>query len=164
MHFGAALALDPRDSYLLGAYADFLLDQKRLQDVVRLLKGHERVDGLLLRKALALQQLPAEQAALRAAITELGARFAAASERGDSVHQREQARFELHLRGRPQAALALARRNWEVQKEPADMRILLEAALAAGERQAARPVLDWIAVHHVQDASLARLARAAGEA
>jgi hypothetical protein len=31
-------------------------------------------------------------------------------------------------------ALALARDNWNVQREPADLRILQDAARAAGER------------------------------
>jgi hypothetical protein len=80
------------------------------------------------------------------------------------VHQREQARFELYLRGDARSALALARRNWEVQKEPADMRILLETALAAGDKAAAKPVLDWIGAHGVQDQALAQLTKKLGGA
>lgn len=155
--FQRALALDPRDSYLLGAYADFLLDQKRPADVLKLVEGQSRIDGLLLRQALALQQLPGKQPARDAAIAELKARFAAAAQRGDTVHQREQARFELHLHGDSKAALALALRNWDVQKESADMRILLEAALKANDKDAARPVLDWVKANKVEDAAIAAL-------
>ncbi|UUZ47097.1 hypothetical protein LP420_26740 [Massilia sp. B-10] len=54
-----ALALSPRDSYLLGAFADFLLDQRRGAEVAAMLKDQTRIDGLLLRYALALQQMPA---------------------------------------------------------------------------------------------------------
>jgi hypothetical protein len=50
----------------------------------------------------------------------------------------------LHLLDRPRAALELARRNWATQREPADARILLEAALAANDPAAAQPVLDWL--------------------
>ncbi len=153
-----ALALDPKDSYLLGAYADFLLDQKRPADVVALVKDQDRIDGLLLRHALALKQMPGQQAALRDADAELKARFGAAMRRGDSVHQREQARYELHVRGDSKTALVLAQQNWAVQKESADMRVLLEAAMKAGDRAAATPVLDWVARHKVEDAALARLA------
>lgn len=153
-----ALALDPKDSYLVGAYADFLLDQKRPADVIALVKDQGRIDGLLLRQALALKQMPGEQAALRDANAELKARFRAAMQRGDSVHQREQARYELHVRGDSKTALALAQQNWAVQKESADMRVLLEAALKAGDRAAAAPVLAWVARHKVEDAAVARLA------
>ncbi len=160
--FTRALALAPRDSYLVGAYCDFLLDQRRPREVLRLVQDQTRIDGLLLRHALALQQIPGEQAALRRADDELRARFAAAMQRGDSVHQREQARYELHLRGDGKTALALAQKNWAVQKESADMRVLLEAALKAGDKPAAAPVLDWIRKNAVEDVALARLAKQIG--
>jgi hypothetical protein len=41
-----------------------------------------------------------------------------------------------------------------VQKEPADLRILLEAAAASGDREAARTALDWIAKTGIQDRAL----------
>ena len=154
-----ALALSPRDSYLIGAYADFLLDQKRPADAVALVKDHNRIDGLLLRHALALRQLPGKADQLRAADAELAARFNAAARRGDTVHQREQARYELHVRGDTKTALVLAQKNWAVQKESADMRILLEAAAQARDKAAAAPVLEWVARHAVEDVAVQRLAR-----
>jgi tetratricopeptide (TPR) repeat protein len=158
-HFKNALAMTPRDSYLTGAYADYLLDQKRPADVLKLVDGQTRIDGLLLRQALALAQLPGQAGALRAADAELGARFNAAMQRGDTVHQREQARYELHVRGNGKAALALAQKNWEVQKESADIRVLLEAAVATRDNAAAKPVLDWVAKNKVEDVAVQRLAR-----
>lgn len=150
-----ALVLAPRDSYLLGAYADFLLEQRRPREVLSMLEKQTRIDALLLRRALALRQMGGQEPALAADVRELSARFDAAAQRGDTVHQREQARFELALRNDPAAALALARKNWAVQKEPADMRIYLEAALPS--RAAAKPVLDWVALHQTEDAAVARL-------
>ena len=157
--FSRALKMSPRDSYLMGAYADFLLDLRRPQDVIELVKDQTRIDTLLLRYALALQQLPSEDGALPGAREQLRARFSAANQRGDSVHQREQARFELHLQGDAKAALALAEKNWAVQKEPADMRVYLEAALKSGDKAAAAPVLAWIRKNAVEDVAIARLAR-----
>jgi Tfp pilus assembly protein PilF len=155
-HFKEALALGSPDSYLLGAYADFLLDQSRPAEVVQLLKDKTRVDSLLLRYALALkaQNSPAAEKQVQA----LAARFAAAMLRGDTVHQREQARYELELAANPAAALKLAQQNWQVQKEPADARILLEAALAAQDKAAARPVLDWLQKTGLEDQALKKLA------
>ena len=168
--YQAALKLAPRDGYLLGAYADFLLDQQRYAEAAALTREHRRIDGLLLRHALALKQgqkqgqsaAPELQDQLAADIRELQARFDAAALRGDSVHQREQARYELHLRGNAKAALALAQRNWAVQKEPADLRILLEAALQAGDRAAAAPALAWMAQTALEDAAIAPLAAQIG--
>lgn len=153
-----ALAQQPRDSYLLGAYSDFLLDQQRPQEVVALLKNEQRIDALLLRYALALQALPDQQAALASATAELTARFGAAMQRGDTVHQREQARFALMLQHDAPRALQLAQKNWAVQKEVADMRIMLEAALAARDAAAAQPVLAWIRASKVEDRTLKALA------
>jgi Tfp pilus assembly protein PilF len=155
--FQQALALSPNDSYLLGAYADFLLEQKRPSRVTTLLADQTRIDALLLRRALALQQ-QGQTSALAADVAELAARFDAAMLRGDTVHQREQARFEL-LRRDPARALTLARKNWAVQKEPADVHIYLEAALQAGDSKAAQPVIDWIATHKMEDAAASRLLR-----
>ena len=47
-HFKQALTIDSDDSYLLGAYADFLLDHGRAAEVVPLLKNKSR-SGLSLR-------------------------------------------------------------------------------------------------------------------
>ncbi|MGK5047179.1 hypothetical protein ACQ4WP_14940 [Janthinobacterium sp. GB4P2] len=157
-----ALAQQPRDSYLLGAYADFLLDQQRPQEVVHLLKDQQRIDALLLRYALALQSLPGRQTAFLAAKAELAARFNAAMQRGDTVHQREQARFALFLQQDIPAALQLAQQNWAIQKEVPDMRILLEAALAARNDGAAQPVLAWIVANGAEDVALQRLVRQLG--
>ena len=153
-----ALAQQPRDSYLLGAWSDFLLDQRRPQEVITLLKSEQRIDALLLRYALALQTVPGQQAALARATAELSARFNAAMQRGDTVHQREQARFALLLQRDAPQALQLAQKNWAVQKEVADMRIMLEAALAARDAAAARPVLEWISSNKVEDVALQALA------
>jgi len=152
-----AIAIGMKDQYLLGAYADFLLDQGRNRDVVELLAHETRADGLLLRLTLAEQalQLPA----FKTHSTELAARFAASRERGTRVHLREEARFTLALLHDPHTALALAQANWTVQKEPWDARLLLESALAAGNPRAARPVVEWLTTNQVQDLRLQALAR-----
>lgn len=131
--------LEGDDPYTLGALADFLLDRGQAREVIQRLKGHERNDALLLRLAEA-QAAEGDQPALERHVQTLRARFEAGRERGDRVHLREEARFTLRLLKRPQRALQLARENWAVQKEPADARIYLEAALAAGQPQAADEV------------------------
>ncbi len=123
-HFRAALRLAPTGPYLLGAFADFLLDEGRPSEVIALLRDHARLDGLLLR--LAEAQRADQPGSEAGSIAELKSRFAAAQARGDRVHLREEARFLLHLLNDPAAALPLAEANWLVQKEPADARLLRE--------------------------------------
>ncbi|RJG09579.1 hypothetical protein D3872_22055 [Massilia cavernae] len=154
-YYRQALAQDSADSYLLAAWADFLLDHGRAPEVVKLLAGKTRADALLLRYALALKATGSPNAT-QAANT-LSDRFEAAMLRGDTVHQREQARFELGLRNDPAAAVRLAKLNWAVQKEPADLRILADAAVASGDREAAALVRDWLKTSGIEDRTITSL-------
>ncbi len=155
--FREALSLPGRDGYLLAAYADFLLDAGRPGEVVTLLAGQTRDDNLLLRLALAENAMAPASPAGSEHVAQLGQRFAASRLRGDAVHRREESRYELHLMRDPAAALRLALENWEVQREPADVRVLLEAAAAAHRYDAARPVLDWLRNSRLEDVHIARL-------
>lgn len=156
-HFKQALALGITDTFLFAAYSDFLLDQKRPAEVIALLKDKTRSDTLLLRLVFAERTLKLPQAKEREAT--LAARYAAAQLRGDTVHQQEEARFALNVQNDPQKALRLAQENWKVQLEPRDARIFLEAALAAKDPAAARPVLQWLADSHIEDRTLLSLAQ-----
>lgn len=158
-YFKGALALGVHDPYLLGAYADFLLDQGRNQEVVNLLKNEVNADALLLRLALAESALTPAPNDFAGHLTSLQARFEAGHLRGDFVHQREEARYTLELLHQPAAALRLARQNWQVQHEPADIRILLEAAQAAGDPAAAQPALEFIRRQHLEDVRFAKFTR-----
>jgi hypothetical protein len=73
------------------------------------------------------------------------------------VHLGEEARFALSILDEPQTALELALENWNVQREPRDARIVLEAALAAGDHTAAKPVLENLEASSLEDVRLAGL-------
>lgn len=156
-HFRQALATTAPDAYLLAAYSDFLLDQKRPHEVIELLRDQQRADGLLLRLALAQQQVDPAQAARH--IDTLRTRFAAAHARGDDRHLREEGRFTLALLQEPHTALTLALHNWKVQRETADARLVLEAAQAANQPAAAQPVLDWLTQTKLDDPWITPLAQ-----
>jgi Tfp pilus assembly protein PilF len=152
-YYRKAFDLKLRNGYLLGAYADFLQDQARYQEVITLLKNETRADGLLLRLTRAEQQLNLPDADIHIEI--LKARFAASKMRGDNTHQGDEARFLLYLLKQPELALALAKLNWAVQREPRDARILLESALAAGNNQTqAQSALDFLIQNKLQDVRL----------
>jgi predicted Zn-dependent protease len=155
-HFKEALQLGVTDQFLLGAYADFLLQQKRPAEVLTLLAGWERSDILLLRLAMAGRALNDTRAAGWA--EQLRDRFTAAAHRGDRLHEQEAARFELDIEGNPAKALDLASRNYKAQKEPRDAEILMRAAVAAKQTKAAQPALDWLRTNEYEDPALASLA------
>jgi hypothetical protein len=155
-HFRAALALDVNDNYLLGAYADFLLEQRRAKEVTALLKSWAHSDTLLLRLALAAkaQALPEAQKHIHT----LGERFAASALRGERLHLGEEARYLLDLKGDAKAALSAALENWKTQRAPRDAAVLMEAALAARNAKAAGPALRWLDESGFEGAQLRRLA------
>ena len=155
-HYRDALALGRDDGYLLAAWADFLLDNKRPAEVLRLLAAWEASDPLLLRLAEAETLLQTSSA--KAHVQALEDRFAAAKVRGDTTHRAEEARFQLRLRKNPNLAVQLAAANYKVQKEPRDLRVLLESALAAQDTAAAKPARDWLQSTGFEDSRMRELA------
>ena len=151
-YFNQALELNKNDNYLLAAYADFLLNQKKYQEVISLLKDKTKIDNLLLRLTLAENALGSPS--LKDHIDDLKNRFNAAYLRGDNVHLREEAIFTLKLLNKPKEALTLAERNWEIQKEPLDAQVFLESAIATNDKQALKPVLEFIERNKLEDKRL----------
>lgn len=154
--YRGALALEPGDAYATAAFADFLLDEGRPAEVLRLIGSDTQADPLLLRYALAARG--GQPSAADAVSQRLADRFAASRARGDRVHLREEAMFLLHARGDAIGAHALARENWKTQKEPLDARIALESALAAGDASSARDVVAWVRSTRLEDTRIAALA------
>jgi hypothetical protein len=151
-HYRAAIALRvPPSIYLLTAYADGLLRAGRAADVVDLLESAPPADPILLRLALA-QKRAGESS--DGNVERLRYRLELALQGVESTHAREAAYFALNLLDRPELALERALANWQTQREPIDARLVLEAALAAGRAEDARPVVDWLAASNVRHAEL----------
>ncbi len=147
--FELDLKLVPGDFYVRAAYADLLLKQHNPLEALALLQGQESIEPLLLRIAIAQKQLNDPQLAQSSA--RLRAAFAAEEQRGETVHRREQARFLLEVENQPQQSLAAALENWELQHEPDDVLILLDAARACGRPEAAAPALRFARANHQRD-------------
>lgn len=155
-YFRAALEVNPTDGYTKGGYADLLLREHRPAEVLKLLRGDEAQDNLLLRLAIASTLLRSQQAPRLSRAFQ--ARYEAARRDGDFTHLREQARFLLQVRAEPGHALELAKRNWDVQREPEDVRIYWMSAAAAGNSQDLQQIRGWIQKTHYEDAVLPDLA------
>lgn len=156
--FHDALALSPHDFYVRAAYADLMLRQQRYSEVLTLLQGAESIEPLLLR--LAIAQKHSNDPGFARSRDTLRAAFAAEALRGEAVHRREQARFLLEVEEKPQEALAAALANWEVQREPDDVLILVNAASAAGDPGQANPALEMVRSQGQQDVRVEHAARA----
>ena len=151
--YAEGLRVAPEDLYTRAAYGDLLLGEQRAAEVLTLLHGYESIEPLLLRIALAQRQLHDVQLASTRA--QLAAAFAVEEERGEAVHRREEARFLLDVAGEPAAALRAAEQNFAVQREPADLLVLLEAAHAAQRPDAAAPAVAFIRQHRTEDVRFA---------
>jgi tetratricopeptide (TPR) repeat protein len=156
-HYLAALKFQPRDNFLLVAYADFLLDRGRPQEVLPLLADHAQSDTAFLRLALAQSLLHSDQTPRYTWI--MAARFEALRLRGSEFFGREESRFALKLQHDPPTALDMALRNWRLQRAPWDARVVLEAALASKEPEAAVPVLEFLQKTQLEDPILEPLER-----
>jgi predicted Zn-dependent protease len=148
----AILASDPDDAYARAALADVLMHEHDPAAASALLKGFDQIDNLLVRRAIAEHAAHGPDATRL--VQAMHDRIAAAAERKDRIHMREEAMFTLAVDHDIPHALELARANWDVQKELADARLLATAATAAGDLAAAAPVTSWAAEHHVRDARL----------
>ena len=148
--FQQALAAEG-DIYSRAAQADWLLRAKQWSAAADVVLDYDREaakdtavmpDPLLLR--LAIAWLGAKDPRAPAAVADLQARFDAATLRGDTSHGRERARFHLDVQPEAELALAEARSNWDVQKEPADAILLVRAARATGHPSEAEPVWKFV--------------------
>jgi hypothetical protein len=66
------------------------------------------------------------------------------------------------VRGDAAQALQLAERNWQVQREPADVQIYYAAATAAGDKAALRSLENWMKQTHYEDRTLNSLEHSGG--
>jgi tetratricopeptide (TPR) repeat protein len=150
--FREGLQIAPGDFYMRTACADLLLRHDRAAETLQLLAGRESMEPMLLRIAIAHRQLHDGAGSQAEAL--LSGAFDIEQQRGDAVHRREQARFMLDVMQQPAAALAAAQENWKVQREPDDVLILLRAARAAHQTQAAAAARQFLEKTGLQDVRL----------
>jgi tetratricopeptide (TPR) repeat protein len=155
----AALSATADDPYLKAAYADLLLQTGRPHEVLALLAGSDAQDPLLLRIAIAAHRIGSPEAPRW--MQAYQERQRAAERDGDSTHQREQALYLLEVRDDAAGALAYARRNWTMQREPADVRIYVRAAERVHSEADCTRLARWITETHYEDRALSTLQQCA---
>lgn len=143
-HYGAALALPGEDVYTLAALARLHLERGQPTAVLTLLATAPESDELLLLRARAARAVQnRDWPRLR---EQVARKVAAIQQRGDDTHPGFVAEAQLHVLDDPEQALSQARAQWQRQREPRDLHLLLSAARAAGEPDAASAGLNWL--HH----------------
>lgn len=147
-YFNSLIAADPsviRERLLA---ADGWMRLGEPQAAIDVLADAPPVDGVLLRRVLALRELgnTADSDRLEA---ELARRVTQNLDLGLTSHAREDGLYFLLIANDPAAALERAQVNWALQHEVEDARLLIDAAIAAGQPDAAAPVAEWIAAQQI---------------
>ncbi len=149
-HWQTILRTSPDDLYTRAQLADWYLGRNQADRTLALTEGYEQVDSLAVLRAIAMARSGHPEA--EALAEKLRERFAEARWRGNLLHQRDMARFQLDVEGDADTALTFAADNWRSQREPLDTRLLLRAARAANDAQPAQKVRTWLEKHGQSDA------------
>jgi tetratricopeptide (TPR) repeat protein len=133
-----ALKLSPRDDSIRSALADALAAVGDTHAASELLDIEKPSVALLVRAA------SMERGGGRNALSaRANARLALEAARGDAIHYREAAILAL-AEGESSRALEAARRNFELQRELPDVRVLARAASAARDDDALEALREWL--------------------
>lgn len=149
-----SLALEP-DLYTAIAYSDLLLRTGKSAEASQRLAALPETDAVLVRRAAAWRALGDERwNGVRAVLKE---RVAELERRGDDpvLHGRELALAALWLDDDAQRALALARRNLLLQREPLDWWVALQSARQARDAAALAELESAVRAAGLRDARLA---------
>ncbi|MFD0737824.1 tetratricopeptide repeat protein [Lysobacter koreensis] len=139
--FRRALAAASDDVRTLAAYSRHLRETRRPREAHALLVDTADSDHLLLERALAAHAARLDTAP--ALIESLARRYRLARAAGSEPDLRDEAEFELTLRGDAAAALPLAQRNFASQRDREDVALLRRASHAANRPEALQPLHAW---------------------
>lgn len=139
----------PRNVYALTRFGDLLLETGLAGQLVTLLDAYPAESlntELRILLAEALQAIGSSEASARARVLTdtLEQEFSIALMRGEALPHKTYARFSLNLLERPGQALAAAKENWTLQREPSDTLLLARAALAAEDQETLEQVRQWV--------------------
>ena len=149
-----SLAFEP-DLYTAIAYSDLALRTGRFKEALTALATLPETDAVLLRRAAAWKRLGDER--WRTTLATLNERTAELKRRGDDpdLHGRELALIALWLDDNPTAALAAARQNLGLQREPIDWWVAIQSAKQAKDDAALQALRAALSKTGLQDARLA---------
>lgn len=133
--------MDAQTVPALMARADWLLSKGEYQEVTQLLKTHTDKDALLLRLIAAQIKLHDPKSEQNLALMQ--ERTEVWQIRKENAHMREQATYAM-LANQVDAALQLARNNWQQQRETADIEIYTRAAIQAGSQKDIEVIRQFI--------------------
>jgi tetratricopeptide (TPR) repeat protein len=157
----SAVALTPASDYSRLALADVMIARNQLAEAVNILDTTRPSVGVLLRRAIA--QSRTDPGHTPDSLAELEERLNVSAQRGERTHLREETRLALEFphdgAGGRQGALALARDNFEVQRETEDIRLFARAVVVTRDPAALATLKEWLQHSHYEDIVVDQLLR-----
>jgi len=156
-----AVALAPASDYTRLALADVLIARDQLAEAVKVLDAARPSVGVLLRRAIA--QSRTHEGPAQDSLADLKERLTVSAQRGERTHLREETRLALEFphdaAGDRQGALALARDNFNLQRETEDIRLFARAVVGARDPAALAALKEWLQHSHYEDVVVDQLLR-----
>jgi tetratricopeptide (TPR) repeat protein len=159
-YLARAHALDPDHEETRARLAELLIEQGDAAGALTLARGSAVSAALLVRRIRAAAGIDAGEAA--SARRELDALLAVGRLRGTTPHLREEGELALFVDRDAARALALARQNFALQKDTPDVRLLLGAAVAAGDKPTLAELRRWLASTGFEDRVVSARLKAVG--
>ena len=155
-----ARALDPENEEARARLADVLIERGDDASALALAEGENVSAALLVARIRAASALNDIEAAT--ARHDFDALLAVGRRRGTGAHLREEGALALYADQDANRALEIARRNFELQRDTPDLRLLLDSALATGDRPTLGFLRGWLAATGFEDRVAARRLAEAG--
>ena len=146
-YYQAALQLAPDNNYLIISYSDWLMRESNPGAVLALLADRfdpESDFEQLILYALALRE-SGQQSAFDKYAQRLNTALSAMHQRGDDRPHKLIAQHALYIANDYALAVQAAKANWQIQKEPSDLLLLVKAGNAAQDSAALDIARSWLA-------------------
>jgi len=151
------LKANPQSHLLRLSLAEMLNSQGNYRLAKQIATTESASDALLMQALLASRGLNEPDEKRLASL--IDARLKSQEMRQESLIERPKLFYLIAYGKDPVAGLALSIQNWQLQKEPPDALLFIQAALAVNQPRAAEPVLIWAEKTGYTDPELAPLIR-----
>ncbi|MEM7060428.1 MAG: hypothetical protein AAF557_22845 [Pseudomonadota bacterium] len=147
-HFQRALVLSDNARSVRLSFAEYLVSSGLSHAALDVLDPADTSDAaavIRLRAAVQTDTVRSDE------VKSLAAQFEEDRRADNALHLREEARFLLDVVHAPDRAVDIAQENWAAQKEPEDLLLLVQAAVAAGDLTRASAALVHRDAYGIED-------------
>ncbi len=150
-YYRQVLRLNPSHAYALISLGWLLIESQQFAQLLANVPENHPSPGIRVLRVIALKRLgsgdyPDQLAALESLF----------ASQPQSQKGRDFGRYLLDLRGQPEQACKVANDNWQKQKEPADLHLVVDCAVQTGNQELLWSMQSWVAQSGLVDQQLNR--------